>query len=206
MNSFKSQFNSLVFKILVILSISMLFKSAVGSRDVLQYVSTDTNYLNTLYDSAKICYRNTNYNYAIQYFNKILLLKSKIPEDIKPEYFKVYNWLGLIHKKQGRFFKAIDFYEKAIERTSDEYYKAMISGNIANIYSETGDYAKAILYLEESLLILQNNKREDKYSHIENNYRNQGHAFYKSGQMKLALEKNLESIRIIKENNLIGDL
>ena len=102
----------------------------------------------------------------------------------------MYNWLGLIHKKQGRFFKAIDFYEKAIERTSDEYYKAMISGNIANIYSETGDYAKAISYLEKSLIMLQNIEHKDKYQRIINNYHNQGHAFYKSGQMNLALEKN----------------
>ena len=96
MNSFKSQLNPLIFKILVLLLVCVLSKSA-GSRDVLQYVSTrqfpDTNYLNTLYDSAKVYYRNANYDDAIQYFNKILSLKNKRTEDINPEYFKVYNWL-----------------------------------------------------------------------------------------------------------------
>ena len=198
MNSYNIQFNSLIYKIIILLSVSIY----PNISRALSQQPNDDNYANVLYDSARVYYRNTNYDVAIQYFNKILLLKSNIPEDIKPEYFKIYNWLGLIHKKQGRFFKAIDFYEKAIERTSDEYYKAMISGNIANIYSETGDYAKAISYLEKSLIMLQNIKHKDKYQRIVNNYHNQGHAFYKSGQMELALKKDLECIRIANENNL----
>ena len=71
MNSFKTQFNSLIIKILVVILIGT---SLNISRVTAQQI-TDTVDAKVLYDSAKVYYRNIKYNEAIQFFNKILLLK-----------------------------------------------------------------------------------------------------------------------------------
>ncbi|NOQ26317.1 MAG: CHAT domain-containing protein [Bacteroidales bacterium] len=200
MNTVKIQYKALIFKscFLLLLFVFIVFPTLKAQSLV------DTNDVKNLYDSA-LYYRNTNYDKAIQYFNKILELKSKIPEDINPEYFKVYNWLGIVHRKQGNLQKAIEYNRYALENTSDTYYKTIINDNIAIIYTFTGDFTKAIYYLENSLAILKKSDNERKYIYIINNYLNQGHAFYKSGQINLALEKDLECIRIAKENNLNAD-
>ena len=201
MNSLKIQFKALIFKNCVLLSLFMfLVFPALKAQSL-----ADTNNAENLYTNAKVLYTTGDFDNAIKKLNKILLLKDKISKDTKPEYFKVYNRLGLVYKKQGNLNKAIEFYEKAIDYTIDEYTHAIIKGNIANIYSETGDYVKAISYFEKSLLILKNSKHTDKYQRIINNYLNQGHAFYKSGQINLALEKDLECIHLAKENNLNED-
>ncbi|NOQ27834.1 MAG: tetratricopeptide repeat protein [Bacteroidales bacterium] len=194
----KIQFKALIFKscLLLLLSVFIVFPK-LNAQSL-----ADTNYARNLYDSAKVYYRNTNYNDAIQYLNKTLELKSKIPEDINPEYFKVYNWLGLVYRKQGNLQKAIEYYRHALENTTDGYYITLINDNIANIYSLTGDYAKAINYFENTLAVLEKSDKERKYIDIINNYHSQGYAYLLSGQMKLALEKSLKSIQIAKENNL----
>ena len=200
MNSFKSQFNFLIFKILVVLSIGAYPNiSKVAAQQI-----TDTNYAKVLYDSAKVYYRNTNYNDAIQYFNKILLLKSKIPEDINPEYFKVYNWLGLIYKKQGNLQKAIEYYQHAIKNTSEIFYLSIINGNIANIYSLTGDYSKAIFYYENTLSMLEKSDDKRKYRYIVDNCHNLGYAYYKLGKYNQAEDNYLKSIHIAEVKQLGG--
>lgn len=198
MNSFKLQLNYLVFKIIVLLLIGAFNNiSKVAAQQLY-----NEGYINILYDSTKTFYKNGDYNRAIKDLNRILIIKSKLSNDNKPEYFKVYNRLGIIYRQQGNLPKAIDFYNKAIENTADDYVLSVINENIANIYSMTGDYTKAIYYLENSLAILEKNKEENKYLDIIQNYHNQGYAYYKSGQMELALKKSIESIRIAKKNKI----
>jgi CHAT domain-containing protein/Tfp pilus assembly protein PilF len=200
MNSFKSQFNSLIFKILILLSIGIYFNIS----KVTAQKNIDTNYVNILYDSTKVYYINGNYNRAINDLNKILLLKSKISKDTKPEYFKVYNRLGLVHKRKGDLQKAIDLYKKALENTDDKYVLSLINDNIANVYTLTGDYSKAIYYYENTLSILLESDNEKKYSRIANNYHNQGYVYYKLGEYSLAEDYYLKSIQIAEEYQISG--
>jgi tetratricopeptide (TPR) repeat protein len=177
MNELKIQYKALIFKncTLFLLLVFLVFPK-LNAQSL-----ADTSDTNILYDSSKVHYSIGDFNNAIQILNKILKIKSKELHDTNPKYFRVYNRLGYVYKIQGSFHKAINLYEKAIDHTIDEYPIAIIKGNIANIYSETGDYAKAISYLEESLLILQNSGHKDKYQRIITNYHNQGYAYLNSG-------------------------
>ncbi len=198
MNSFKQQFNSLIFKLIILLLINtFLSVSKLGAQQL-----TDKNYLTKLYDSTKVLYQSGDYNGAIDGLNEILLLKGEMPNDIQPAYYKVFNRLGVIFKRQGNLSKAINYYNKALEFTDDDYILSVINGNIAMIYSLTGDYSKAIFYYESSLSILKKSDKVNKYHWIVNNYLNQGYTYYKSGQMNLALKKSLQSIQIAKKNQI----
>ncbi|NVO09993.1 MAG: CHAT domain-containing protein [Bacteroidales bacterium] len=200
MNSFKLPLNTLIIKILILLLASILLNL---SRVVAQRL-TDTSYVNALYDSAYVYYRVGNYSSAVQNFDRILLLKNKIKNDINPKYFKIYNWLGLIYKKQGDLSRAIDFYRKALENTSDIFYISVINDNLANIYSLKGDYSKAISCYENSLLILEKSDEKKKYQYIVNNYHNQGYSYNKLGDYNFARDKFLKSIRLAEEKKLEG--
>ncbi|NVO11887.1 MAG: CHAT domain-containing protein [Bacteroidales bacterium] len=197
MNSFKIRFNSLIFKILIFLSAGLFFNQSGAAQQPI-----DTSYINTLYDSSRIYYLSGDYNHAIRDLSRILTLKDKLPNDYKPEYFKVYNRLGLVYKKQGDLNRAIDFYKKAVENTSDNYYLSVINDNIANIYSLRGDYSKAIYYFENTLAVLKRSGDKRKYGYIINNYHNLGYSYYKLGNYNLARASYLKSIQISKENKL----
>ncbi|NVO10428.1 MAG: CHAT domain-containing protein [Bacteroidales bacterium] len=199
MISFRTQFNSLTTKIFVLLSVGIsLSLSGVAQQ------FTDTSYVNILYDSSKVNYTAGDYPNAIRDLNRILLLKSKMPEDSNPEYFKVYNRLGLIYKKQGDLSMAIDFYKKAIENTSESYYISLINDNLANIYSLRGDYAKAIYCYENTISELEKSNEKQKYRYITENYHNLGYSYYKLGDYDRARSNYLKSIQLAEKNQLGG--
>ncbi|NVO10150.1 MAG: CHAT domain-containing protein [Bacteroidales bacterium] len=163
---------------------------------------TDANYINSLYDSSLIYYAMGDYNKTIRNLNEILLLKDKTKDSISLEFFKVYNLLGVIYKKQGYLNKAIDFYKRAKENTFDNYYLSAINNNLANIYSLRGDYSKAIYYFENTLAVLKRSDDKRKYGYIVDNYHNLGYSYYKLGNYNLARTSYLKSIQISKENKL----
>ncbi|NVO10310.1 MAG: CHAT domain-containing protein [Bacteroidales bacterium] len=198
MNSFKLQDSFPSFKFLVLLlgfvSLNILEINAQQYNGV--------SNINLLYDSSKAYYANGDYNNALRVLNRILALKNNISEDINPAYFRVYNLLGIILKKQGNLSMAIDYYKKAKEKTSDIFSLSVINGNIAIIYSLNGDYLKAIYYIENTLSVLEKGKDKKKYSYIIDNYHNLGFSYYKLGNYNLARASYLKSIQISKENKL----
>ncbi|NOQ28130.1 MAG: CHAT domain-containing protein [Bacteroidales bacterium] len=201
MNMVKIQFKALIFKScpLLLILIFLVFPTIKAQS------LADTNDVKNLYANSRVLHSSGDFDNAIKDLNKILLLKNKMHVDTEPEYFKVYNRLGLVYSEQGNLQKAIEYYRYALENTTDGYNITLINDNIANIYSFTGDYAKAINYFENSLTILEKSDKKRKYFDIVNNYNNQGLAYLNSGQMKLALEKCLKSLQIAEENQINVD-
>jgi len=191
-------FNLLVFKSLVL---PIVFISISLSGIFAQQV-TDTDKIDALYDSSKVYYAAGNYSNAVKELNRIILLKGKMASDTKPEYFRVYNLLGLVYKELGSLSEAIDFYKKAIENTSESFYISLISDNIANIYSLRGDYSKAISYFENTLSILEKSDDSKRYRYIVDNYHNLGYSYYMLGDYNRARGYYFKSIQISKENHL----
>ncbi|NVO08808.1 MAG: CHAT domain-containing protein [Bacteroidales bacterium] len=165
---------------------------------------TDTSKVNALYDSAYFSYKIGDYGNAVKNFDRILLVKRQITNDINPKYFKIYNWLGLIYKKQGDLNRSIAFYEKAIENTSDGYFISLINTNLANIYSLRGDYAKSIFYYKNTLSILEKSNDKKNYRYIADIHHNIGFSYYKLGDYKLARDYYLKSIQLAEKNLLSG--
>lgn len=198
MNALKIQFNTLIFKRLVL---ALIFTTTIFA-DTKAQNNIDLIYAKTLYDSSRVYLTNGEYNDAIKSLNKILFLKRKTPNDSEPKYFKVYNRLGLINRKQGNLQKAINFYKEALENTTNDYYKSGINVNVANIYSLRGDYSKSISYYENSLFILEKSDEKRKFSNIVDNCHNLAYSYYKLGKYDLAEYNYLKSIQLAKEKKL----
>ncbi len=164
----------------------------------------DTCLAKRLYGNAKVNYQKGEYIKSLQSLDSILIIKGKMVKDTTPEYFKIYNLLGVIQKQMGNLKKAIMFYKLAAKNTTDSYYLSALYKNIANVYSLTGDFSKAFSYLSEALVIISS--AENKNARLEADiYHNLGYAEYYSGNFREALLNYQKSIRTIKENNLEED-
>ena len=70
--------------------------------------------------------------------------------EINPNTINVYNSLGIIYRRQGRYEMAIKQYQKAMKVNPEAEY---IHYNLARIYYETGEYGKAEDILENAIKI-----------------------------------------------------
>ncbi len=188
------------YKSLIITFVTMLLLS--GFTLSYSQNSKDNARIKDLYDNAKNFNNTGKYSLAIDALKQAIILKEKTNTDIPPEYFKIYNRLGIAYRAQGNLQQAIHFYKEALNTTSDEYNLSVINGNIANVYSLKGNYLTAITYYENSLAVLQRSKKKNKYSKIAENYHNQGYAYNNLHNYQRAKEKFLRAIRIAKQNNI----
>ena len=85
--------------------------------------------------------RNQN-NEAEEIFNTVLALR--------PDTINVYNSLGIIYRRQGRFEEALKAYEKALKVHQDDEF---IYFNTARVYLDMGDNLAAQKYLRHALKV-----------------------------------------------------
>ena len=130
MNLLQMQFKALVFKNIIVI---ILFIFALNHSLYSQTFPVDSIYLQSLYDSSRVYYTLGNYTKAVENLQEILNLKKKSGIDSEPQYFKVYNRLGLNYYEKGQLRKAIDNYSLALEHTSVDFNKTIICSNIANV-------------------------------------------------------------------------
>ncbi|GEM_PF-1096675 len=201
MTFFKPQFNTLGGKALILLLAGISF--SLPSVNAQQ--AKDSSYASMLYDSSKVYCAAGEYSRTTWILTKVLQLKSEIPADTYPEYFKVYNLLGITYRNLGEISIATDFYQKALRRTSDIFNLSVINDNIASIYSLRGDYSKAISCYENSLSVLEKSNDKRKYRHIANNYHNQGYSYHNRGDYNRAKICYLKSIEFAEKNRLGGE-
>jgi CHAT domain-containing protein/Tfp pilus assembly protein PilF len=194
--------NILIFKYIIIGIALIASFSGVTAQD-----DTKSHEIQSLYDSANHYNNIGDYEQASYLLKKAIEQKKNFPIDNAPEYFKIYNRLGIIYRQQGNFQMAVEYYKKSLANTFDEFNQSVINGNIANIYSLKGDYLKAIDFHENALIALQQSNSKSKHYRIVQNFHNQGFAYKKLENYPLALQKYLESIKIANENGIldIGD-
>jgi len=194
--------NILIFKLIIGITVLFICSSAVSAQD-----STELFQTQQLYDRARYHNRTGNHDYAIQLLHTAVKIKQETHEDAPPEYFKIYNQLGVVYKREGNLDKAIEYYMKALKNTENEFNQSVINGNIANVYSFKGDYLKANDYFENALHSLQFSNSASKHLRIAENFHNQGFNYDKLGKYQLAKEYYLKSIQIAQNHNIldIGD-
>jgi tetratricopeptide (TPR) repeat protein len=92
-------------------------------------------------------------------------------DDKNPDHFKYnlsnYNALGIITSSLKQYDKAVEFYNKSLEFTSDNALILDIKSNIANNYRKNGDYEAAILIFKS---IISQEKNSVDYARILSNY------------------------------------
>lgn len=199
---FKSFCNIVIFKYIII-GIALI----ASFSDVIAQDDAKSHEIQALYDSANYYNNIGDYKQASYLLKKAIEQKKNFPIDNAPEYFRIYNRLGIIYRQQGNFQMAIENYKKSLANTSDEFNQSVINGNIANIYSLKGDYLKAIDFHKNAMIALQKSKKESKFLRIVTNLHSQGYTYKKLENYPLALQKYLESIKLAKENGIvdIGD-
>ena len=93
-----------------------------------------------LYNMGMIYYGKKNYEKAIEYLNK------SIKDEIKEE---VCNILGDCYYEINELDKALEFYDKALSKKSDdEFYIADIEFKVGNIFFDKEEYENALKHFE----------------------------------------------------------
>ncbi|NOU18568.1 MAG: tetratricopeptide repeat protein [Bacteroidales bacterium] len=137
---------------------------------------------------------------------EIVAIKKNSSVDFNPQYFKLYNILGVLYQNSGRFQTALDYYRKALDATNDNDEKSLMYGNLGALYFKQGEYAKAINYYSYALALFEKSK------HLSGKkvfmiYHNLGFAYYKAGLWEKSLYYYQRSITKAKENHIseLGD-
>jgi len=182
-------------KLIIILTITTL------STVCLEMYSNVSPYFNTMYDSARHSYFNQDFERALSISYKIINSKeekNEVPAEILA---KTYNIIGVIHKTQGNIHSAIEFYEKAIDYSTDSIIISNILMNIANIFIYIGDYQKSIIYYNRALL-LANDKDKNLNFNI---FSNLATAYYIAGFWDKSIE-TIDKCQQIAEDCNISNL
>ncbi len=197
MNFSIRKYNLYYFKKIIILFTIM----ALNNLKTKANSNIDTVYILKLYDNTFTNYESGNFKNAIEQFKLILKLKSKTKTDIEPQYYKIYNWMGILHRRIGEIQMAINYFDKALLSTNDSSLIPLTYTNLAITYSALGDYTKSIDYYKIALNLMENNKSKD-VTNIKKTYHNLGYTYLNANQYEKSLTCFLKSIQLSKENNL----
>ncbi|PWH82872.1 sensor histidine kinase [Algibacter marinivivus] len=141
----------------------------------------------------------SNYDQALGYYNEALKLYENI--DFKKGIANCYNAMGITYKNIGKPRKSVDYIKKAIkieeEIGSNNLSASLI--NLGNSYTDLGEFAEAIPYLNKALSIAKADKNKQRVAYSLNNL---GTIYLDQGNYPLALEYFKESLYI---NEKIGD-
>jgi CHAT domain-containing protein/Flp pilus assembly protein TadD len=94
-----------------------------------------------------------NYNKAIDIQKQRLAIAQKI--NAPQIEAATFNQLGLAYYANGQFTQALDFYKQGLKKVKDRRGEAQILGNIGLVYIGKGQLQEAIIYLNNSLHIIQ---------------------------------------------------
>ncbi|NOU18570.1 MAG: CHAT domain-containing protein [Bacteroidales bacterium] len=170
-------------------------------------ISPDTTYVKNVYDRAWWYIDIGENQKAIPLLEEILRIKKDDSLDFKPKFFKLYNTLGVLYRRQGSITAAIECYSKALEAESDKNSKAIVYNNLGGLYALQGEYNKAISYNNFALSELEDNSQKENIQRIVYIYHNLGLAYYKISQWEKSLSYYLKSLQLAKEFNVkdVGD-
>ncbi|MEM9340423.1 MAG: tetratricopeptide repeat protein, partial [Bacteroidota bacterium] len=144
------------------------------------------NQLSKVYESPKLVADTST-----MYVQRALELAGKI--DYDKGAFQALSQLALVSQQTGEIEKAIDFYEKALEKTSDSAYLSEVLNNIGAIYVEKSDYETSLEYLNRALTI---NQSLGLPKSISKSYTSIGNTYGKMGEYERALDYHKKSLAL----------
>ncbi len=178
------------------LTISILVISNINALST----PSDTVNVKKTYDRAREFIESGDNSKAIPLLEEIVTIKKSSATDFNPQYFKLYNILGVLYKNLGHFQTALDYYNKALESTNSLDEKSSMFVNTGVVCAFLGEYTKAINYYSYALTLFENSQNPPK-KNITITYNNLGLAYYSNGQWEKSLYYYQKSIQISKEES-----
>lgn len=118
---------------------------------------------------------------------------------------KVYNGLGIIYRRRGKFQESITNYKKALStqltlKKSSKIWQAMILNNIANCEDDIGNSEGAFLNYKKAIGIIE--KADERYRHILAGFHgNLAESYATAKEFDKAIQHFSKSIKLFKRNN-----
>jgi tetratricopeptide (TPR) repeat protein len=157
----------------------------------------------SVYACIGTAYYNTgNLELALQRFKKA---EEKLEEsiysykDLKLD-IRIYTHIAEILHKMGNYNESIEYYNKAVEKVSDEKDRGDIFIKIAKVYEEKGDVDNAIKYYQDALVYgcqTCDKEKAEIYKKIALLYEKKGD----EANTKRYLDKASELEKAINQNN-----
>jgi tetratricopeptide (TPR) repeat protein len=147
---------------------------------------------NLLFGIGECEYKYGNYNLALEYYEKCLLIKLINKGDNHFLTTKIYNKIGLVCYNQGKYDIALEYYEKGLSvllKTIDREHPevGVFYNNIGLIWDRKGEYDKALEYFKKNLTILLK-KFGNEHARVAGSYHNIGMICHNQGKYDNALE------------------
>jgi len=123
---------------------------------------------------------------------------------------QVYNGLGIIYRRRGKFQKSIDNYKKALStqltlKKSSKVWQAMILNNIANCEDDIGNAEGAFLNYKKAINIIENG--DERYKFILAGFNgNLAESYAWAKKYDKASYHFSKSIKLYKKNNRVTEL
>jgi len=123
---------------------------------------------------------------------------------------KVYNGLGIIYRRRGKFQKSIENYKKALStqltlKKSSKVWQAMILNNIANCEDDIGNAEGAFLNYKKAINIIENG--DERYKFILAGFNgNLAESYALAKKFDKASYHFSKSIKLFKKNARVTEL
>ena len=139
--------------------------------------------------------------------NNIGLIKSKISSDneaeiyfkkalkIKPDFFDALINYGNFFLKRNKITESKVYLEKAILSSSNSLHKEIVYLSLGNLYSQTGEFTKAISFFDKILVINPNNTVADKSISLIHKYKDKNDIHLSQMEAKISNLKNNEDLK-----------
>ena len=149
-----------------------------------------------------VCERKlSNFDKALEYYEKSLAIQLKVHGDEHPSTGTSYNNLGGVWNDKGEYDKALEYYEKSLaidlKVHGDQHTStSTLYHNLGRVWYYKGEYEKALEYYEKSLAI-RLKVHGDQHPSTGKSYNNLGLVWSDKGEYDKALEYHEKSLIIL---------
>jgi tetratricopeptide (TPR) repeat protein len=149
-----------------------------------------------------VCERKlSNFDKALEYYEKALAIQLKVHGDEHPSTGTSYNNLGGVWNDKGEYDKALEYYEKSLaidlKVHGDQHTStSTLYHNLGRVWYYKGEYDKALEYYEKSLAI-RLKVHGDQHPSTGKSYNNLGLVWSDKGEYDKALEYHEKSLIIL---------
>lgn len=176
---------------------------------IYEAVTMEPNNQTYLKLAIHIAYNQHDYKMAEGYLLRILSTQQKRLNDKPLEFANLLDNLAIIYKAQNRFNDAKIVIQKSLsinEANEGDQYPKLIERlyRMADYNIHLGDYGDALLYMEQSIQILEKNPSESSEQEIAKAYHNKGDIYRLQKHFNDAETAYLKALDLWKENTQQG--